>query len=192
MQTPDFPRSVTVFTGSATGASAIYAEATTELARALAEQGVEIVYGGGHVGLMGTLADAALEAGGRVRGVMPQSLLDGEIAHPGLSELDIVADMHERKQRMAERAEAFIALPGGAGTLEEFFEVWTWQQLGLHRKPVALYDVNGFWQPLLSMIEHFVAEGFLAERYRQALIVVQTPAELLAALQQWAPAPAKW
>lgn len=183
---------MTVFTGSATGASAIYAEATTELARALAEQGVEIVYGGGHVGLMGTLADAALEAGGRVRGVMPQSLVDGEIAHPGLSELDIVADMHERKQRMAERAEAFIALPGGAGTLEEFFEVWTWQQLGLHRKPVALYDVNGFWQPLLSMIEHFVAEGFLAERYRQALIVVQTPAELLAALQQWAPAPAKW
>lgn len=186
------PRAVTVFTGSATGARSRYAEAVSELASAFAAREIDLVYGGGHVGLMGCLADAALAAGGRVTGVMPQALVDNEIAHTGLSHLEVVANMHERKLRMAELGDAFLALPGGAGTLEEFFEVWTWQQLGIHRKPVALYDIDGFWQPLLAMIGQLVDEGFLAADYRDTMIVARTPDELFHAWSSWQMPPTKW
>lgn len=186
------PRSVTLFTGSAGGARPVYAEAIAELARAFADRGIRLVYGGGHVGLMGCVADAALAAGGHVTGVMPQALVDGEIAHTGLTALEVVADMHARKLRMSELGEAFVALPGGAGTLEEFFEVWTWQQLGIHDKPVALYDIDGFWQPLLTMINNLVEEGFLAARYRDGLIVVRTPDELFDAWSRWNAPRSKW
>ncbi len=182
---------VTVFTGSAAGVDPRYAELTRELATDLAGRGVDVVYGGGHVGLMGVLADTALAAGGRVVGVMPRHLVDGEIAHPRLSELEVVADMHERKLRMAELGDAFVALPGGAGTLEEFFEVWTWQQLGLHPKPVVLYDAQ-FWAPLTALIDHMVAEGFLRQVYRDSLIVVDAPDELAAALERWEAPASKW
>lgn len=188
----ELPATVTVFTGSASGNDPIYTDAVSTLARAFTEHGIDLVYGGGHVGLMGAVADAVLDAGGHVTGVMPQALVDGEIAHAGLTRLEIVADMHERKLRMAELGDAFLALPGGAGTLEEFFEVWTWQQLGIHAKPVALYDVNGFWQPLLTMIDQLVDEGFLARHYRDALIVAHSPDELLDAWSRWDPPASKW
>lgn len=186
------PSAVTVFTGSASGNHSRYADAVAALARAFADHGIGLVYGGGHVGLMGTVADAALDAGGEVTGVMPQALVDGGIAHTGLTRLEVVSDMHERKLRMAELGDAFVALPGGAGTLEEFFEVWTWQQLGIHTKPVALYDVDGFWQPLLAMVDRLGEEGFLAPRYRDGLIVTRTPDELLDAWTRWNPPPPKW
>ncbi|MGO2111179.1 MAG: TIGR00730 family Rossman fold protein [Pseudoclavibacter sp.] len=186
------PRAVTVFTGSATGTRPAYAEAVVELAHALAGRGIGLVYGGGDVGLMGRVADAALEAGGSVTGVMPQSLVDGEITHSGLTSLEVVADMHERKLRMGELGEAFVALPGGVGTLEEFFEVWTWQNLGFHAKPVALYDVEGFWQPLIATLDRLVDDGFLEARYRDALIVASTPDELFDAWSRWAAPPPKW
>lgn len=185
-------RHLTLFTGSSAGRDARYATAVRELAEALAVRGVGVVYGGGRVGLMGEVADAALGAGGEVLGVMPQALVDGEIAHPGLTRLEVVADMHERKLRMGELGDGFVALPGGAGTLEELFEVWTWQQLGIHAKPVALYDVGGFWRPLLAMVDHMVAEGFLAATYRDALVVADTPHDLLAALDAWQAPAAKW
>ncbi|WP_203858634.1 TIGR00730 family Rossman fold protein [Plantactinospora mayteni] len=185
-------RWMTVFTGSAQGVDPVYSDAVVKLAGVLAAEGVGLVYGGGKVGLMGQLADATLAAGGRAVGVMPQALVDGEIAHTGLTRLEVVPDMHERKLRMAELGDVFVALPGGAGTLEEFFEVWTWQQLGIHAKPVALYDVDGFWQPLLTMIDRMVDQGFLSARYRESLIVVRTPEDLLDAWAAWTPPVPKW
>ncbi|MBK0331329.1 TIGR00730 family Rossman fold protein [Brachybacterium sp. MASK1Z-5] len=185
-------RRITVFTGSASGDSPIFAERTAQLARALADHGIGIVYGGGKVGLMGVLADAALDAGGEVHGVMPRALVDGEIAHAGLTALDVVADMHERKQRMGELADAFVALPGGAGTLEELFEVWTWQQLGIHGKPVAILDVDGYWLPLLAALGGMSAHGFLSPQFLASLVVAETPDDLLAKMSAWAPPPAKW
>lgn len=186
------PSSVTVFAGSAAGNKPVHLAAVADLARSLAALGIDLVYGGGHVGLMGQLADAALEVGGRVTGVMPEALVAKEIAHTGLTGLEVVADMHQRKLRMAELGEAFIALPGGAGTLEEFFEVWTWQQLGIHHKPVALYDVDGIWQPLLAAVDRLIADGFLAPRYRDSLIVARDPGELLDAWRSWQPPSPKW
>ena len=185
-------RRVTIFTGSASGARPAYARAVADLARALAGQGVGLVYGGSRAGLMGVAADAALAAGGEVVGVMPQALVDREIAHTGLTELEVVAGMHERKMRMADLGDAFVALPGGAGTLEEFFEAWTWQQLGLHAKPVALYDIGGFWAPLLDTIDRMVGEGFLPAAHRESLIVAGAPTALLDTLSRWKPPTAKW
>lgn len=185
-------RRITVFTGSASGNSPVFAERTAQLARALAERGIGVVYGGGKVGLMGVLADAAITAGGSVHGVMPRSLVDGEIAHEGLATLDVVADMHERKLRMGELADAFVALPGGAGTLEELFEVWTWQQLGIHAKPVALFDVDGYWRPLLAALEGMSAHGFLSSQFLASLVVADTTEGLLAKLAAWTPPRAKW
>lgn len=164
-------RSLTVFTGSSHGHDPAHRREARRLGDLLGRAGVTVVYGGGTVGLMGVLADAALEAGGEVHGVMPQGLVDREIAHPGLTHLDVVADMHARKRRMAELGEGFLALPGGAGTLEELFEVWTWQHLGIHRKPVGIFDVGGFWQPLLALLDHLVDTGFLSGSRREALIV---------------------
>lgn len=154
-------RRVCVFCGSASGSRPGYAGAARELGTRLAHRGIGLVYGGAAVGLMGTVADAALAAGGEVIGVIPGALVDREIAHPGLSELHVVGSMHERKALMAELSGAFVALPGGLGTLEELFEVCTWRQLGLHAKPIALLDVEGYWAGLLAFLAHTEAEGFL-------------------------------
>lgn len=183
---------VAVFMGSAFGNSPDFSQAAASFARTAATAGTTIVYGGGKVGLMGVVADSALAAGGAVHGVIPQALVDGEIGHTALTHLDVVADMHTRKNRMAELADGFIALPGGAGTLEELFEVWTWQQLGLHAKPVALYNVQGFWQPLLAMIDQMVATGFISPRFRESLIVGEDPAVLLEEMAHWRPQTPKW
>ncbi len=183
---------IAVYTGSAPGSSPAYAEAAGAVGAGLAAAGGGVVYGGGRAGLMGVVADAALTAGGQVHGVIPQALVDAELAHPGLTGLEVVPDMHVRKMRMADLADGFVALPGGPGTLEELFEAWTWLQLGLHRKPVAVYDVDGFWQPLLTMLDGMVAAGFLGQVFRDSLLVVRTPAELLAAFAEWEPPPPKW
>ncbi|MCH1866936.1 TIGR00730 family Rossman fold protein [Nocardioides sp. CFH 31398] len=182
---------VAVFAGS-NGAVGSHVEAARALGEGLAAQDVALVYGGGRVGLMGALADGALQAGGSVIGVMPRHLVDAEIAHPGLTELVVVTTMHERKQRMADLADAFCALPGGAGTLEEWFEAWTWQQLGLHRKPVALIDVDGFWQPLLATLNELVAHDYLRAADRDTVVVAAGADDLLNGLATWRPAHPKW
>ncbi|SFL89292.1 TIGR00730 family Rossman fold protein [Geodermatophilus ruber] len=169
---------VAIFTGSQSGPPS-HRSAAADLAAGLARAGVGIVYGGGHVGLMGVVADAALAAGGEVVGVIPQHLVDDELAHPGLPKLEIVGSMHERKSRMAELADAFVALPGAAGTLEELFEAWTWGMLGLHTKPTVLVDVEGFWQPLLEQLHRMVGDGYLDRRRLDALGVVTDAAGLL-------------
>jgi uncharacterized protein (TIGR00730 family) len=178
---------VAVFTGSSPGSVPAFAESARELGAGLAAAGVGIVYGGAHVGLMGVVADAALAAGGEVIGIIPQDLVDREIAHSGLTRLEVVRDMHERKARMAELADAFCALPGGTGTLEELFEVWTWQQLGLHAKPLALLDSEGFWAPLLALVDAQVSGGFVRPADRDALLVARSAAELLERLAAWRP-----
>ncbi|MFI9783744.1 TIGR00730 family Rossman fold protein [Kitasatospora sp. NPDC051984] len=180
-----------VFAGSATGTRTEYAALAAALGTTLARRGVGIVYGGGKVGLMGALADAALAAGGEVVGIMPKSLVDKEIAHRGLTRLRVVEDMHRRKAAMAEAADGFIALPGGAGTLEELFEAWTWQQLGLHTKPVALLGPPGFWQPLTALADHLVDTGFVRPTYRN-LITGTDPGALLDAMARWQPPTPKW
>ncbi|WP_203138641.1 TIGR00730 family Rossman fold protein [Microbacterium sp. JZ31] len=195
--TPDAPatgpiRRITVFTGSSAGTDPAYARAAVDVGQALAARGIAVVYGGGNVGLMGAVSTAASEAGGEVHGVMPEALVDKEIAHTGLTTFEIVPDMHARKMRMADLGDAFVALPGGIGTLEEFFEVWTWLQLGIHRKPVALYDVRGFWRPMLTMLDRMVEEGFVAGSFRDSLLVATTPRELIRVLEDWAPPAPKW
>jgi uncharacterized protein (TIGR00730 family) len=168
-----------VFCGSSPGADPAYLAAAEHVGRTLAERDIGLVYGGASVGTMGALADAAIAAGGNVTGVIPQSLVDREIAHPGLSGLHVVADLHERKARMASLADAFLALPGGAGTLEELFEVLTWAQLGLHHKPIALLDVAGYYQPMLRFMDHMAEQGFLRREYRDMLIVDTDVAKVL-------------
>jgi uncharacterized protein (TIGR00730 family) len=163
MTSPAAPRAICVFTGSRDGADPCYRAAATSLGAALARRGLTLVYGGARVGLMGAVADAALAGGGRVVGVMPQALVDREVAHQGLSELVITTGMHARKARMGDLADAFLALPGGYGTLEELFEVVTWGQLGLHRKPVGLLDCGGFWDGLRAFLAHTRTEGFIPE-----------------------------
>ncbi len=180
-----------VFTGSRSGPPSHTATAA-RFAADLARGGVGIVYGGGHVGMMGVVADAALAAGGEVVGVIPQHLVDDELAHPGLPRLDVVATMHERKARMAELADVFVALPGAAGTLEELFEAWTWGMLGLHAKPAALLDVDGFWQPLLAQLRRMVDDGYLDGARLDALGVVGSAAELLGFVRSYEHPPRKW
>jgi uncharacterized protein (TIGR00730 family) len=182
---------VAVFTGSHAG-PASHEAAATAFARELAAAGVGIVYGGGRVGMMGVVADAALAAGGEVVGVIPQHLVDDELAHPGLPRLEIVGSMHERKALMADLADAFVALPGAAGTLEELFEAWTWGMLGLHAKPTALLDVEGFWQPLLTQLRRMVDDGYLDGRRLDALGVVDGAAELLRFVESYEHPPRKW
>lgn len=181
-----------LYLGSATGDSPSYREATVRTVEVLAASGHELVYGGGSVGLMGVAADTALAAGMPVYGVITRHLMDGETGHFGLTSLDIVETMTERKERMASMADAMVALPGGIGTLEEFFEVWTAQVLGVHHKPVALVDVEDYWAPMLDMLDHMVARGFLSQAHRDNLIRVTDPEDLPAALDLWAPAAAKW
>ncbi len=150
-----------------------------DLGTALGNAGAGIAYGGGSRGLMGVIADAVLEAGGHAYGVIPGSLVEKEEAHQGLTQLEIVEDMHQRKARMAHLGDAFLALPGGMGTAEEFFEIWTWQYLGFHHKPVGLYNVGGFWDPMLAMVDHMVEEGFMAPWRRESLLVARTPDEVV-------------
>ena len=182
---------VCIYAGSNPGRDPAYAEAAAALAELLAGRGIGIVYGGAKVGLMGVVADAALAAGGEVLGVMPQALIDREIGHPGLTELHIVGSMHERKALMAELADAFIALPGGAGTLEELVEVYTWSQLGLHRKPMGVLNVNGYYDGLASLLDHAVREGFLREAHRAALHVESDAGALLERFEGWEPTTVK-
>jgi uncharacterized protein (TIGR00730 family) len=182
---------VAVFTGSQSGPSS-HREAAAAFAAGLARAGVGVVYGGGHVGLMGVVADAALDAGGDVIGVIPQHLVDDELAHPRLPQLEVVQSMHERKARMADLSDAFVALPGAAGTLEELFEAWTWGMLGLHAKPTALLDVDGFWQPLLAQLHRMVDDGYLDARRLEALGVVSDADGLLAFVESYEHPARKW
>jgi uncharacterized protein (TIGR00730 family) len=175
-------RRVCVYCGSSNGANPVYAEAARQLGTALAGRGLELVYGGAHRGLMGILADAVLAHGGKVTGVIPQKLVELEIAHRGLTDLRIVPTLHERKAAMMELADAFIALPGGFGTLEEFFEVATWAQLGLHDKPFGLLNIAGYYEHLLTFIDHAVAERFISAPNRLKVMVEADPLRLLGAL----------
>jgi len=182
-----------VFCGSSRGVDPAYAEAARLLGVALAEAEIGLVYGGAAVGLMGVLADACMEAGGTVTGVIPEALMRKEVGHAGLSDLRVVGSMHERKALMAELSDGFVALPGGIGTLEEIFEVWTWAQLSDHEKPCALLNVNGFYDGLSGFLDHVVAQGFLRPLHRDMLIVADEPGALLSALEAYrAPAAVKW
>jgi len=176
-------KSICVYCGSNTGADPAYAEAARAVGRALAEAGVRLVYGGGQVGLMGILADAAIDAGGAVTGVIPDFLHHKEIAHPRVTDMRIVTTMHERKMMMAEESDGFIAMPGGLGTLEELFEMWTWSQLGRHQKPLGLLNVNGYWNQMLAFLDHMQAEGFVEARHRNMLACEDSPDAVIAALQ---------
>jgi uncharacterized protein (TIGR00730 family) len=175
------------------GFSPRYAEQAAALGKLLAQRGIGLVYGGASVGTMGVVADAALAAGGEVIGVIPEALSSVEIAHAGLTELHVVVDMHERKAKMAALSDGFLALPGGAGTLEELFEVWTWAQLGLHGKPIGLVDVDGYYGPLMAFADHMVTEGFVKADYRNLLLTDPDPAVLLDRFETYdPPAPPKW
>lgn len=174
---------IAVYLGSSRGARPEFAAVTAQTGQLLAQAGLGIVYGGSGIGLMGVLADAALAGGGEVVGVIPAGLFGPEVAHQGLTRLEIVATMHERKARMAELADAFAALPGGLGTLDELLEVLTWQQLGLHRKPVVLLDVDGFWDGFLAFIDGLVGEGFVPLASRRRLVLASNPAELVRILR---------
>jgi len=183
---------IAVFCGSSTGNNPDFVQATKVLGHYFGEQGIDLVYGGGKVGLMGTIADAVLESGGKVFGVIPKYLEEKEIAHTGLTELTIVTNMHERKAKMAEMADAFVALPGGAGTLEEIFEAWTWAQLGHHAKPCAFYNTNGFYNQLIDMIGTMTDSGFLKPHYANMLIQTNTPESLLTAINCYQAPQHKW
>jgi len=172
-------RRVCVFCGASTGGSTAYADAARAFGRAAVSRGLGVVYGGGRVGLMGALADGALQAGGEVVGVIPQELVDRELAHGGLTQLHVVGSLHERKALMAELADAFAALPGGFGTLDELMEQLTWSQLGLHDKPVGLLDVAGYWRPLVALARHATHEGFVRESDLAAIAVADEPDALL-------------
>ena len=177
-------RRVCVFCGASSGRSPAYADAARAFGAALARRGVGLVYGGGRVGLMGAVADSALGAGGSVVGVIPQELVDRELAHGGLTELHVVGSLHERKALMAELADAFVALPGGFGTLDELLEQLTWSQLGLHAKPIGLLDVAGYWRPLIALARHASEEGFVRESDLRSIAVGDDPQELLDALDR--------
>ena len=172
-------RRLCVFCGSSIGANPAYGEAASALGTLLATRGIGLVYGGGNVGLMGVIADAALAAGGEVIGVIPRSLADREIAHTGCTELRVVDSMHTRKAMMADLSDAFVAMPGGVGTFEEFFEAITWTQLGLHRKACGLLNVAGFYTPLARFIDQAVSDGFIRPVHRAAIVVDDDPVRLL-------------
>ena len=173
-----------VYCGSSGAVEARYREAASELGARLAAAGIELVYGGGRVGLMGLLAEGALTAGGKVTGIIPRRLLDAEVAHLGVTELVVVDSMHDRKRLMAEKADAFSVLPGGIGTLDELFEIVSWKQLELHDKPILLVDIGGYWTPLHALLDHIVVTGFAREHTRGLLQVVPNVAALMAALSK--------
>lgn len=172
-------KSIAVFCGSSEGASTLYKESAVQLGAELANRQITLIYGGANVGLMGAVADAVLQNGGRAIGILPYFLQDREIAHKGLSELIIVDSMHERKAKMAELADGFIALPGGPGTMEEYFEIFTWGQLGLHKKPCGLLNINRYFDPLLSMFDVMEREHFIQPKYRSMVLADHTPEGIL-------------
>ncbi len=178
---------ICVFCGSSSGNRPDYLEAANQLGTALAKAGIGLVYGGAQVGLMGEVANAALAAGGEVIGVIPKALVDRELAHEGLTKLKVVGSMHERKAMMAELSDGFIALPGGVGTFEELFEVWTWAQLGHHRKPCAVFNVSGYYDKLIDFLDHCVEQGFFKPVYRDMLIVEPSVESLLQAVSDYQP-----
>jgi uncharacterized protein (TIGR00730 family) len=180
--------SLCVFCGANVGVRPEYAEAARSVGRMLAEHSIRLVYGAGNVGLMGILADSCLAAGGKVVGVIPDSLVRHEVAHQGLTELRVVNSMHERKAMMADLSDAFMALPGGLGTLEELFEIWTWAQLGLHQKPIGLLNVAGYYDPLIELADHGLREGFLRKQHLATLLVDRDPHKLLDSLGGFTPA----
>lgn len=183
---------IAVYCGSSSGNDPKYVEATKALGKFFAEQGIDVVYGGGKVGLMGTIADAVMAHGGRVYGVIPQHLKHREIGHEGITELKVVNTMHERKAAMADMADAFVALPGGVGTLEEIFEVWTWAQLGYHDKPCAFYNIDGFYEPLLAMVQHMCDAGFMKQPYVDMALRATEPEQLVQAIRAYQPPREKW
>jgi uncharacterized protein (TIGR00730 family) len=185
---------VCVFCGSSAGRTSAYADAARRFGAALAHRRLGLVYGGGHIGLMGVLADAVLAAGGAAVGVIPRFLVEKELAHARLTEIVVVETMHERKAEMADRADAFAVLPGGFGTGDELFEALTWSQLGLHAKPIGLLNVASFFDPLLQWLDHMVRERFLRPEHRALVLTAAEPDELLEALERWRPAesPGKW
>lgn len=176
--------SICVFCGSKAGTDLEYQASARKLGRLLAERDIALVYGGGSVGLMGIIADAVLEAGGRVIGVIPRQLATRELLHPGVEEMHVVDDMHTRKAKMSECSDAFIAMPGGFGTLEELFEVVSWVQLGIYVKPVGLLNTSGFYDPLLNMVEHCIETEFIKPKYRDLIIADDTPASLVDHLER--------
>ncbi len=186
-------RSICVYCGSNSGSKPVYSERAMRLGERIAREGLQLVYGGGNVGLMGVVADAVLQAGGEVVGVIPEQLVNWEVAHKGLTRLEVVGSMHERKMRMFDLADAFVALPGGFGTLDEMFEMLTWRQLGIGDKPCAFLDVDGFYQPLVAMIDHMVQERFLHAAQRADLWHGEDIDAMFAWMRNYAPASAsKW
>ena len=175
---------VAVYCGSALGSDPVFADAARDTAEAMVGNGVELVYGGGRLGLMGLIADHVLELGGQVYGVIPTALVDLEVAHTGVTELHTVANMHERKAKMTDLADAFLALPGGIGTLDELFEAWSWNVLGYHAQPLCLLNVAGFWDGLIEFMDHATASGFLSAPRRKQMLVAQTPEEALKLLDE--------
>jgi uncharacterized protein (TIGR00730 family) len=185
-------KSIAVFCGSSLGTNKLYEEAAFAAGQALVREGLRLVYGGGKVGLMGVVADSALAAGGEVIGVIPRALFEREIAHRGLTELRVVESMHERKKLIADLADAFIALPGGAGTLEEIFEQWTWSQLGIHQKPCGALNVNDYFAPMRAMVERTVAEGFTRPAFAATLAIENDLDSLLTRFRNYKPSGHKW
>jgi hypothetical protein len=173
-----------VYCGSASGSDPVFADAARATAEAMVSRGVELVYGGGRLGLMGLIADHVLDLGGQVYGVIPQALVDVEVAHTRVTELHTVATMHERKAKMTDLADAFLALPGGIGTLDELFEAWSWNALGYHSQPLCLLNVEGFWDGLIAFIDHATQSGFLSAQRRAQLLVASTPDEALELLDE--------
>lgn len=186
-------KNICVYCGANPGNAPIFGEVAVSVGKLLATEGIGLVYGGGAVGLMNTVAGAVLEAGGRVIGVIPQALMDLEVGRTDLTQLHVTSDMHTRKAKMAELSDGFIALPGGFGTLDELFEMITWGQLGFHKKPIALLNLNGFYDPLLSMVDHMRENGFIRAQHRGLFVHATTPEETLAAMRAWEPIDAvKW
>lgn len=185
---PDSPR-ICVFCGSSLGLSDAYTAAAERVGAALVELGVELVYGGGQVGLMGVVANAALAAGGRVIGVIPEVLATKEVAHHGLTELHVVTGMHERKALMAELSTAFLTLPGGIGTFEEFFEILSWDALGIHRKPIGILNIDGYFNPLTALLEHGIAQRFIRREYLDSLVIDADPKSIVRRLLDYVPPP---
>lgn len=183
---------IAVFCGSNIGNNKIYETKAKELGLFFAKNGIGLVYGGGGVGLMGAIAQSVMDNNGEAFGVIPKHLKDKELAHEGLSALHVVDDMHARKNMMSSHADAFIAMPGGAGTMEEIFEVWTWMQIGYHKKACAFYNVNGFYDKLFEFLEHMVKEGFLQDVYLKSLIIENSPEKIYEAIKNYNPPKSKW
>lgn len=180
-------KNICVYCGASTGNNPAYTEAAQQLGKAIAQQGRRLVYGGGNKGLMGVLANSVLDAGGEAIGVIPERLVEAETAHLGLTKLEVVPDMHIRKARMSELSDGFIALPGGIGTLEELFEVWTWSQIGYHKNPVGLLNIQNFYSPMTHFLQHVVDEGFVRQSYLNTLLISDTAYDLLEKIDSYQP-----